>query len=435
MRYNCGAVDHSAQPRAALIDGPAQPHRPPETVIRILVADKLASFVPQALETAGCAVTVDAGLSGAALEAALADVDPDVLVVRSTKVTAAHFAAGPRLSLIIRAGAGTNTIAVTDASARGIYVANCPGRNAIAVAELTMGHLLNLDRRLVDNVNALREGRWEKKALGQARGLHGRTLALLGIGACGRAVIERARAFGIEVRGWSRSLTPDRAAELGITFAATPLEACRGADMLSIHLARTPETTGMVGRELLEALCPGAYVVHVARGGVLDEDALQHVIRTRGVRAGLDVFTHEPGSGATTFTDTAIASNPHIYGTHHIGASTQQAKQSVGAEVVRIVAAYLNEGAVPNCVNLAEETAATHLLVVRHLDKVGVLASVLAVLKEDDVNVQEMENIVFRGAPAACARIQVNRSPSAAALDQLAADSDIFATSVVSLER
>jgi len=403
--------------------------------MRILVADSLADFVPAALERAGCAVTVSPSLKEEALEEALASVDPDILVVRSTKVTAAHIARAPSLSLIIRAGAGTNTIAVTAASGRGIYVANCPGRNAIAVAELTMGHFLNLDRRIVDNVNALRAGSWDKKRLGQARGLQGRTMAVLGLGACGRAVIARARAFGIKVRVWSRSLTPEQAAELGVTHAATPLDACRGADMLSIHLARTPETTGLVGRELLEALCPGAYVVNVARGGILDEQALLHVIETRGVRAGLDVFANEPSGGSGAFTDAAIATNENICGTHHIGASTDQATESVGAEVVRIVQSYLHEGAVPNCVNLAEETQATHMLVVRHLDRVGVLAGVLAVLKEDDVNVQEMENIVFRGAPAACARIQLHRSPSPAALEQLSSNPDIFATSVVRLER
>jgi len=403
--------------------------------MRILVADRLASCVPDALESAGCAVTVDPGLQGDALGNTLATVNPDVLVVRSTKVTEAHLARARRLSLIIRAGAGTNTIAVQAASARGIYVANCPGRNAIAVAELTMGHLINLDRRIVDNVLSLRAGRWEKKALGKARGLHGRTLALLGIGPCGREVIHRARAFGIRIRAWSRSLTPERAAELGVTYAATPLDACRGAHMLSVHLAKTPETTGMVSYEVLEALAPGAYVVHAARGGIINEKALLHVIQTRGVRAGLDVYTNEPGSGATTFDDTAISSSPGVYGTHHIGASTEQATESVGGEVVRIVKAYLREGTVHNCVNLADETAATHLLVVRHVDRVGVLAGILNALKEDHVNVQEMENIVFRGAPAACARIQVDRSPSPGALSQIEANPDILATSLVPLER
>jgi D-3-phosphoglycerate dehydrogenase len=173
----------------------------------------------------------------------------------------------------------------------------------------------------------------------------------------------------------------------------------------------------------------------VARGGIIDEQALLHVIQTRGVRAGLDVYTNEPSGGDHLFTDADISSSERIYGTHHIGASTDQATESVGAEVVRIVSTYLNEGAVANCINLADETAATDMLVVRHYDKVGVLAGVLAVLKEDRVNVQEMENILFRGAGAACARIQVNQRPSAEAVAQLDSNPDILAISIVSLER
>lgn len=403
--------------------------------MRILIADKLASFVPETLEASGCAVQAQPGLKGPALEEALRVANPEVLVVRSTKVTAAHMDAAPGLSLIIRAGAGTNTIDVAHASSRGVYVSNCPGRNAIAVAELTFGHLINLDRRIVDNVNALRDGRWEKKTLGKARGLHGRTLALLGIGQIGREVIQRAHAFGIRVRAWSRSLTAEAAEELGVELASSPLDACRGAHMLSVHLAKTPETTHLVGRQLLEALQPGAYVVHTARGGIVDEDALQEVIQTRGIRAGLDVFTNEPASSDPTFTD-SIAQNEHVYGTHHIGASTEQATESVGAEVVRIVESYQRTGSAPNCVNLATQTRASHLLVVRHADRVGVLASVLDALRQNEVNVQEMENIVFRGeGSAAVARIQLSCPPSAHTLDLLSTHPHILSTSIVALER
>ncbi len=402
--------------------------------MRVLIADKLASFVVDSLEAAGCAVTMDPSLQGAALTAALKDVDPEVVVVRSTKITAEHLAASPRLSLVIRAGAGTNTIDVANASARGIYVANCPGRNAIAVAELTFGHLLNLDRRIVDNVLALREGRWAKKELGQARGLHGRTLAVLGLGQIGEEVVRRAHAFGLKVRVWSRSLTPERAEELEVTYASSPLDACRGADMLTVHLARTPDTVGLVGRELLEALRPGAYVVNTARDGIVDEAALQHVIRTRGIRAGLDVFDNEPSGAAGPF-ENPIGSNPSVYGTHHIGASTDQATESVGHEVVRIIRMFQRLGEVPNCVNLSTESAATHLLVVRHADRVGVLAGVLEALREDKVNVQEMTNIIFKGAAAACARIQLGSAPSAAALSHIADSDAIFDVSLVALER
>lgn len=401
--------------------------------MRVLIADKLSAHVAATLEAEGCAVTTDPGLSGDGLTAALARVDPQVLVVRSTPVRADQLAAARSLSLVIRAGAGTNTIDVRGASGRGVYVASCPGKNAIAVAELTFGHLLNLDRRISDNVQALREGRWAKKAFSQARGVHGRTLALLGCGQIGQEVIARAHAFGVDVRAWSRSLTPARAAALGVTFAATPHEACRGADVLSVHLALTDDTRGLVNRSLLEALAPGALFINTSRGEVVDQDALLTAIETRGIRAGLDVFADEPGSGDDTF-PFPIGRNPSVCGTHHIGASTEQATLAVGDEVVRIVGQYLRRGTVLNCVNLAEDTAASHVLVVRHADKVGVLAAVLENLRKDGVNVQEMDNHIFKGGGAACARIHISGAPSAGAIDQINASELIFAASLVSLE-
>jgi D-3-phosphoglycerate dehydrogenase / 2-oxoglutarate reductase len=401
--------------------------------MRVLIADKLSAHVAAALEASGCAVTTEPSLKGDSLTAALDRVDPQVLVVRSTKVRAEQLAAARSLSLIIRAGAGTNTIDVGRASARGVYVANCPGKNAIAVAELTFGHLLNLDRRISDNVEALRDGRWAKKEFSKARGVHGRTLALLGCGRIGQEVIARAHAFGMSVRAWSRSLTPERAAALGVAFAATPHEACRGADVLSVHLALTDDTRGLVDRSLLEALTPGAFVINTSRGGVVDQDALLLAVETRGIKAGLDVFAQEPGAGDDTFSF-PIGQERAVYGTHHIGASTEQATLAVGDEVVRIVDTYLSQGTVINCVNLAEDTAASHLLVVRHADEVGVLASVLGHLRQDGVNVQEMDNHIFKGGGAACARIHISGAPSAAAIDRIGGDAQVFAASLVSLE-
>jgi D-3-phosphoglycerate dehydrogenase len=401
--------------------------------MRVLIADKLSAHVAAALESHGCAVTTDATLKGESLTEALGAVDPQVLVVRSTKVQAEQLSAARSLSLVIRAGAGTNTIDVGLASARGVYVANCPGKNAIAVAELTFGHLLNLDRRISDNVQALREGRWAKKTFSRARGVHGRTLALLGCGRIGQEVIARAHAFGMSVRAWSRSLTPEKAAALGVDFAATPHEACRGADVLSVHLALTDDTRGMVDRGLLEALSPGAFVINTSRGGVVDQDALLTAIETRGIKAGLDVFADEPGSGDDRF-PFPIGQVDSVYGTHHIGASTGQATLAVGDEVVRIVDTYLRMGTVLNCVNLAEDTAASHVLVVRHADEVGVLAGVLDHLRQDGVNVQEMDNHIFKGGGAACARIHISGAPSSAALDQISETAQVFAASLVSLE-
>jgi D-3-phosphoglycerate dehydrogenase len=335
-----------------------------------------------------------------------------VLIVRGTPVTAPMFDAG-KLALVVRAGAGYNTIDVAEASRRGIYVSNCPGKNAIAVAELTFGLMLALDRRIPDNVADLRAGTWNKKEYSKARGLFGRTLGLLGYGSIGQEVAKRARGFGMVVVAWSRRLNerpPDDAmGEPLVEVARAPEEVAARADVLSIHLALTRETRGFVGSAILDRLKPGAYVINTARAEVLDSAALERVIRERGVRAGLDVFDGEPpGTTTSGRIDLPIAALPGVYGTHHIGGSTDQAQEAIAAETVRIVTLYKTTGKVPNVVNLATTTPATHRLIVRHRDRPGVLADVFDRLRLNQINVQETENIVFDGAEAAIARINID---------------------------
>ena len=171
--------------------------------MKVLVADTFEQSGIDGLKAAGCDVVYQPDLAGDALAAAIGGSRADVLVVRSTKVTAPMLDAG-RLSLVVRAGAGVNTIDVPAASARGIYVSNCPGRNSIAVAELAFGLILALDRRIPDNVAELRAGRWNKKEYSKARGLFGRTLGLLGFGSIGQEVARRGHAFGMRVLVWSR---------------------------------------------------------------------------------------------------------------------------------------------------------------------------------------------------------------------------------------
>lgn len=398
----------------------------------VLVADKLAPFVPARLQDLGAEVTVDTAAKDAALTAKISALDPEVLIVRSTKLGAADIQAGRRLALIIRAGAGVNTIDTAAASARGVYVANCPGKNAVAVAELTIGHLVNLDRRIADNVAALRAHRWDKKSFGVARGLRGRRLAVLGTGQIGREVIRRAQAFGMQIVAWSRSLTVMEAAELGVDFAATPEAAVSGADAVTVHLALAGETRGRVGESVFAAMKQGAFFINTARAEVVDQDALVRAIAEKKLRVGLDVFRGEP-SGATGDVSDPIVDRPEVFGTHHSGASTDEAEEAVGEEVVRIVRAYPAGDGIPNCVNLARRTPATHLLVVRHADRVGVLASVLAVLREARVNVQDMQNIIFSGGSAACARIHIVGVLDEAHLAQLHADANIFSVAQVAL--
>jgi D-3-phosphoglycerate dehydrogenase len=385
--------------------------------MKVLVADKFEQSGRDGLEALGCEVSFQPDLKDEALVNAIADVAPDVLVVRGTKVTEPMLAAGP-IKLVVRAGAGYNTIDVAAASKRGIYVSNCPGKNSIAVAELAFALILALDRRIVDNVVALRRGEWNKKEFSKARGLYGRTLGLIGVGKIGQEMISRAHAFGMPVIAWSRSLTPMRAAELGVTHKESPKAVAAEADVVSLHLALNKETRNFIDADFFSVMRPGAYFINTARGEVVDQQALVNAMKTRGIRAGLDVYAAEPTSAVGEFTD-QIVNEEGLYGTHHIGASTDQAQEAIAAETVRIVQQFKETGQAPNVVNLARQTPATHRLVVRHVDRPGVLAGVLDAIKSEQINVQEMENIVFEGAAAAVARINLDNAPSDAILNQI----------------
>ena len=416
--------------------------------MKILIADKFEQSGTDGLRAAGCEVVSDPDLNDDALRDAIAATGADVLVVRGTKVTSAMLDAG-RLSLIVRAGAGYNTIDVPAASKRGIYVSNCPGKNAIAVAELAFALMLALDRRVPDNVAELRAGKWNKKEFSKARGLFGKTLGLLGVGNIGQEMIRRAGGFGLNVVIWSRRFAGQRrpladheARELGVESALrqvaieiepTPTDVAARADILSLHLALGPETRGLVNAGVLGRLKAGAILINTARGEVVDEAAIASAVRERGLRVGLDVFAQEP-AGATGEFVGELASLPGVYGTHHIGASTEQAQEAIAAETVRIIRTFKETGRVPNVVNLAKRTPATHMLVVRHRDRPGVLAHVFDRLRSANLNVQETENIVFDGAEAAVARINLDGQPSSALCAQIkGGNENVLDLQVVSL--
>src|SRR5438067_10712191 len=400
--------------------------------MHVLIADKFEQSGRDGLAALGCEVRFQPKAKDEALVLEVDQFRPDVLIVRSTKVPEAVLNAGA-LKLVVRAGAGYNTIDVAAASRRGIYVSNCPGKNSIAVAELAFALILALDRRIADNVIALRRGEWNKKEFSKARGLFGRTLGLIGTGKIGQEMIPRAHAFGMSVVAWRRSLTPERAAELGVERLDTPQVVARVADVVSVHLALKPETRSLVGADIFNSMKEGAIFINTSRGEVVDQSALVQAIRTRGLRAGLDVFAAEPTSATGDFTD-EIAKEPNLYGTHHIGASTDQAQEAIAAETVRIVQSFKETGRVPNVVNLAERTPATHTLVVRHQDRPGVLAHVLDAIRGANINVQEMENIIFEGSEAAVARINLEAAPPVEALERLRAENpDILELSLLEI--
>ena len=379
--------------------------------MRVLIADKFEKVGIDGLKEIGCEVESQPDLGADTLPGALERIDPQILIVRSTKVTAAALKSAASLSLVIRAGAGVDNIDMPTASGLGIFVANCPGKNSIAVAELVMGLILSVDRRIPDQVAELRAGQWSKGEYSKARGLHGRTIGIVGLGQIGREILVRARAFGMHAVAWSRSLTHAEAERLGVAYAETPIEVAHRSDVVTINVAANSETKRMVNAEFLAAMHPGSYLINTSRGSVVDEEALLEAIRTKGIRAGLDVYDGEPGGSKAEFRS-VLAAAPGVYGTHHIGASTDQAQVAIAHEVIRIVQEFLGNGTVPNCVNRLARSSATHVLAVRHHNRPGVLAHVFRVLADGAINVEEVENIIYHGATATLARIHLDGRPA-----------------------
>ncbi|HEY4649033.1 MAG TPA: NAD(P)-dependent oxidoreductase [Gemmatimonadales bacterium] len=386
--------------------------------MKVLIADKFEKVGIDGLKELGCTVVSQPEVKAEALAELMRTADPNILIVRGKKVNADALRAGTALSLVIRAGAGIDTIDVAAASELGVFVSNCPGRNSIAVAELVMGLLLSCDRRIPDQVADLRQGRWNKSEYSKARGLYGRTLGIVGLGQIGREVAQRAHAFGMRVIAWSRNLTHEDAERLDVLYAQTPMEVARQADVVTINVAANAETKHLVNADFLAAMKPGAYLINTSRGSVVDEAALQQAVTERGIRAGLDVFQNEPAGGTADVT-LPLAQLPGVYVTHHVGASTEQAQVAIAHEVIRIVQSFRATGEVPNVVNRLARSSATHVLTIRHRNRPGVLAHVFAVLAGAAINVEEVENIIYHGAHATLARIHLDGQPEAAALSRI----------------
>jgi D-3-phosphoglycerate dehydrogenase / 2-oxoglutarate reductase len=399
--------------------------------MKVLIADKFPTTSRQELERASMTVVYEPEAGGERLPSLVGDAD--VLVVRSTKVSAAVLAAGSCLQLVVRAGAGVNTIDVGTASARGIFVANCPGKNAIAVAELAVGLLLGLDRRIGQASAELKAGQWNKKEYGKADGLFGRTLGVVGLGEIGREVVPRARGLGMRVVAWSRSLTDAAAHGLGVTRMPDLDALATESDAVSVHVAYSPETRGLLGRPFFARMRERALLVNTSRAGVVDEPALLEAMSKHGLRYAADVFDGEPEAGTAEFSS-PVTRHPATLVTPHVGASTEQAQQAVADETVRIIKSFTQSGLVPNCVNLARRTPARAQLNVRHLDREGVLAGVFSAIREAGINVEEVENVIFEGALAACARIRLERHPGAALVQAVERQQHVIGAQVVELE-
>lgn len=391
--------------------------------MKILIADKLHQDVVDKLGELASVCDFKPTLKAEDLPVEAADAD--ILIVRSTKVTAAALEAAKRLSLVIRAGAGVNTIDLEAASKRGVSICNCPGKNAVAVAELAIGLMLAWDRRIPCGVAALRGGDWNKGEYSKATGMQGRTIGIVGLGSIGEAVIERIRGFRVKIAAWSRSLTPERAEAMNVEYCESPEEVAEKSSIVSAHLALNAQTRGFLGEDFFSKMEPGDVFINTCRAEVVQRKALKDALE-RGVVMGTDVFHDEPAGKQGEFEDD-IAQHKNVYGSHHIGASTTQSELATGMEAARIVESFVAGTPLPNCVNVRVTPNDCPSVVVRHEDRVGVLAGVFKLLKEAGISVQEMENTVFEGAQAASARIVCDVCPSKENLTKIESCDGVFA--------
>jgi D-3-phosphoglycerate dehydrogenase len=399
--------------------------------MRVLVTDSFDAVAADTLRESGFDVIHNPMLDADTLSVAVQDLQPQVIVVRSVEVGAAALEASRQLALVICAGSDAECVDLDAASRLGVMVSHCPGRNAAAVAELAFGLMLACDRRIPDQVADLRAQRAGQGSPPDAAGLAGRTLGIVGLGQVGQEIARRGLAFGMHVVAWSKNITEDRCDALGVDFCSNLVNLAKLADVVSVSVTGNEETRGLLGDKFFNALRPGAILVNTSGGNVCDESALLNAVRNRGVRAGLDIF--DSATGARTATEAALAAEPGVYGTFRVGACTEQARLSIDSEVVRILRAWRTDGAVLHCVNVAEHTAASSLLLVRHENRPGVLARIFDVLGKASINVEQMDNQISASGSAAIARVFTATEPSVQVVSAVRACPHVLGVTVTSL--
>ena len=312
---------------------------------RILVTEKLAAPGLELMANAGHQVDVQLSLTPAELVQAVPGAA--AIVIRSaTQVTDEVLAAGRDLVAVGRAGIGLDNVDVEAATRRGVMVVNAPESNILSAAEHAIALMLAQARNIPQAHGALVKGRWERSKW-EGVELHGKTLGIIGLGRIGSLVAQRAAAFGMRLLAYDPYVTPERARHIGAELLDLA-EVFSSSDFVTIHLPITPETRGLIGKELLAKAKPGIRIVNAARGGILDEEALADAIAS-GVVAGaaLDVFATEPCTSSPLFELDRVVVTPHL------GASTAEAQDKAGEQIAEQIVLALSGELVPYAVNLA----------------------------------------------------------------------------------
>lgn len=394
--------------------------------LKVLIADKFPDKYIQQLKELDLDVIYEPKLGESNLPESINDID--ILVVRSTVVNEDTIAKSNKLNLIIRAGSGVNNINIAAANKKGIYVTNCPGMNAVAVAELAIGLMISLDRFIPDNVIDFNKGIWNKDKYSKGKGLKGKTLGLIGVGNIGKEVAKRALAFEMNVYG--KDITRIEGVEIkDFSEMDQLLPLC---DIVTIHLPATPQTKGLFNKQMFSYMKNGAYLINTSRQDIIVEDDLLEAIKEKNIRYACDVFKGEPES-KTGAVSSKLQNNPNIYVTHHIGASTEQAQDAVAQETVNIIKRFVHSGVIDHWVNRAKKTDAHYQLVVKHYDKPGVLAGVLDIIRNGNINIEEIENIIFEGGIAACCTLKLKNAVTAEMLKNISEDPNVLSVSHVEI--
>ena len=343
--------------------------------------------------------------------------DTNILVISRNRISPEIIAAGHELQMIIRAGTDVSNISVQQASEAGIFVCNCPYKDATAIAELTFGYLLSVDRRLFAHVQASRQQKPGVIPKLEALGLAGRTLGVLGYGPVEKEIIQRALAFEMKVNAWSpASLTPEIAAERKIGFCDRPRDVARDSDMLSVYISPQNQAAHLVDVDLLESMRPGASLVYIGHPGALDLSALADVASRRDIRVAYDISAPQLTAGDVGRFIARLQALPNVIGTYGLADRTHQSREETAREVLRIVREFILNGKVLNCLNLIEYNPAMWQLLMRLKDRVGVLASVMDVLRADGISMEDITSHLFTGAQAVWITMAVDERPSAEAL-------------------
>ena len=394
--------------------------------VKVLIADKFPDLYIDQLKEMELEVIYSPKLGENDLPEAAKEVD--ILVVRSTNVNAETINASKNLNLIIRAGAGVNNINIPAANQKGIYVANCPGMNSVAVAELAIGLMISLDRRIPDNVIDFRNGKWNKGEYSKAEGLMGKTLGIIGVGNIGKEVAKRALAFGMNVYGKDIS----RIEGVMIKDFSEMNQLLPLCDIVTIHLPATSQTKGLFNKEMFNYMKPNSMLINTARADLIDQDAMIEAIKTKNIRVALDVIKNEP-EGKTADISSPLQELKNVYLTHHIGASTEQAQNAVAAETIRIIKDYIESGVIAHWVNRAKISDAHYQLVVKHFDKPGVLAAIMSIIRETNINIEEIENIIFDGGVVACCTMKLKTPLTTEMLKQMNENVNVLSVSHVAI--